>query len=60
MIVSGANALVTGANRGLGAALVTELLARGAGTVYAATRDPRGLRHEDPGWSRCASTSPIP
>ncbi|WP_226361660.1 SDR family oxidoreductase [Pseudonocardia sp. ICBG1142] len=48
MIVSGANALVTGANRGLGAALVTELLARGAGTIYAATRDPRSLRHEDP------------
>jgi NAD(P)-dependent dehydrogenase (short-subunit alcohol dehydrogenase family) len=48
MILSGANALVTGANRGLGAALVEALLARGAGTVYAAARDPRGLAHKDP------------
>jgi NAD(P)-dependent dehydrogenase (short-subunit alcohol dehydrogenase family) len=48
MIVSGTNALVTGANRGLGAALVEELLARGAGTVYAASRDPRGVVHKDP------------
>ena len=45
MIISGANALVTGANRGLGAALVEGLLARGAGTVYAAARDPRTVGH---------------
>ena len=48
MIVSGKNALVTGANRGLGAALVEELLARGAGTVYAAARNPQDVAHNDP------------
>lgn len=48
MNVSGVNALVTGANRGLGAALVEELLARGAGTVYAAARDARSIAHADP------------
>lgn len=48
MIVTGTHALVTGAHRGLGAALVEELLARGAGTVYAAARDPRHLAHPDP------------
>ncbi len=36
-------ALVTGANRGLGRALVAALLDRGAGTVYAAARDTTGL-----------------
>ena len=36
-------ALVTGANRGLGRALVAELLARGARRVYAAARDPRAI-----------------
>ncbi|GLZ45408.1 short-chain dehydrogenase [Actinomycetospora sp. NBRC 106375] len=48
MIISGANALVTGASRGLGAALVEGLLAHGAGTVYAAARDPRTATHKDP------------
>ncbi|WP_018334752.1 SDR family oxidoreductase [Actinomycetospora chiangmaiensis] len=48
MTITGKNALVTGANRGLGAALVDELLARGAGTVYAAARDPRSVAHPDP------------
>ncbi|MEI7188396.1 hypothetical protein [Dickeya dianthicola] len=33
-------ALVTGANRGLGAAFVRALLAAGASKVYAAARDP--------------------
>ncbi|MFL6579403.1 MAG: SDR family oxidoreductase [Burkholderiales bacterium] len=35
--------VVTGANRGIGLALVKELLERGARTVYAAGRDPAGL-----------------
>ena len=39
-------AFVTGANRGLGRALVEELLARGADRVYAASRDG-AVRHPD-------------
>lgn len=35
--------LVTGANRGLGAAFTHELLARGASKVYAAARDPASV-----------------
>jgi NAD(P)-dependent dehydrogenase (short-subunit alcohol dehydrogenase family) len=38
--IAGSVALVTGANRGLGAAYVRELLDRGAAKVYAAVRDP--------------------
>jgi len=38
--------LVTGANRGIGQALVEEALARGASRVYAGTRQPLG--HSDP------------
>jgi NAD(P)-dependent dehydrogenase (short-subunit alcohol dehydrogenase family) len=40
MKIEKAVALVTGANRGIGAALVSELVARGARRVYAAARDP--------------------
>ncbi len=40
MQIAGCKALVTGANRGIGEALVHELLQRGAHTVYAAARDP--------------------
>ena len=40
-------ALVTGANRGLGRALVDTLLARGAARIYAAARDPRAVRADD-------------
>lgn len=40
MRLDGAVALVTGANRGIGAALVSTLLARGASKVYAAARAP--------------------
>jgi NAD(P)-dependent dehydrogenase (short-subunit alcohol dehydrogenase family) len=43
-------ALVTGANRGIGAAFVSGLLAAGAKRVYAAARDPQtlaGLAHSD-------------
>lgn len=38
--IEGSVALVTGANRGLGARFVEELLARGARKVYAAARNP--------------------
>lgn len=39
--IRGKVALVTGANRGIGKALVTGLLAAGAAKVYAAVRDPQ-------------------
>ena len=42
--------LITGANRGIGQALVEEALRRGAKRVYAGTRQPLGA----PGWARCA------
>ena len=41
--LKGAVALVTGANRGIGAAFVSGLLAAGAVRVYAAARDPQTL-----------------
>jgi len=40
--------LVTGANRGMGRAYVDQLLERGVATVYAAARDPRSVRVDDP------------
>jgi NAD(P)-dependent dehydrogenase (short-subunit alcohol dehydrogenase family) len=45
MTVAGTTVLVTGASRGIGRALVEEALARGAGRVYAGTRQP--LQHPD-------------
>ena len=44
--VTGHTILITGANRGLGRALVEEALRRGARRVYAGTRQP--LTHPDP------------
>ena len=41
MKIQGSIALVTGANRGLGKALVSALLEAGAAKVYAAARDAR-------------------
>src|SRR6266498_2917223 len=41
--LKGAVALVTGANRGIGAAFVSGLLEAGAQRVYAAARDPQAL-----------------
>ena len=43
MKIEGSVALVTGANRGLGQALVTALLEAGAAKVYAAVRDEKKL-----------------
>jgi NAD(P)-dependent dehydrogenase (short-subunit alcohol dehydrogenase family) len=40
MTIAGKAVLVTGANRGIGQALVEEALRRGAGRVYAGTRQP--------------------
>jgi NAD(P)-dependent dehydrogenase (short-subunit alcohol dehydrogenase family) len=45
MTIAGKSILVTGANRGIGRALVGEALKRGARRVYAATRVP--LAHRD-------------
>src|SRR5262249_59680198 len=44
--IDGKAILVTGANRGIGQALVTEALRRGAARVYAGTRRP--YAHPDP------------
>jgi len=44
--IDGTAILVTGANRGIGQALVTEALRRGAARVYAGTRQP--YAHTDP------------
>ena len=46
MIIADRAVLVTGANRGIGRALVAEALRRGARRVYAGTRQP--LAHPDP------------
>lgn len=40
MKIEGSIALVTGANGGIGHALVEELLKRGASKIYVGTRDP--------------------
>src|SRR5271168_2672147 len=46
MHIADTTILVTGANRGIGQALVTEALARGAARIYAGSRGP--LDHPDP------------
>src|SRR5689334_3714338 len=48
MKIEGTIALVTGANRGLGKALVEALLEAGATKVYAAARDQRTVSARDP------------
>lgn len=44
MKIEGSVALVTGANGGIGRALVLELLARGAAKIYVGARDPSALQ----------------
>ena len=44
MQIDGSTALVTGANRGLGARLVDQLLRAGAAKVYVTARDPHAVR----------------
>lgn len=46
MRIAGKSVMVTGANRGIGAALVEEALRRGASRVYAGVRQP--LTHPNP------------
>ena len=48
MRIEGARVLVTGANRGLGKALVLAFLDAGAGRVYAAVRDTSSAVSDDP------------
>ena len=43
MMIGGSTALVTGANRGLGKALVRALLEAGCAKVYAAARNVAGV-----------------
>lgn len=47
MDITGAVVLVTGANRGIGAAFVDQLKRRGAAKVYAASRDAGAVRADD-------------
>ncbi|WP_449063431.1 SDR family NAD(P)-dependent oxidoreductase [Planomonospora algeriensis] len=47
MEITGSTAVVTGANRGLGRALVDVLLERGAARIYAGARDPRTIRTDE-------------
>ena len=52
MIINGKTILVTGANRGIGQALVTEALSRGASRVYAGSGSPLPTRTgASPPWS---------
>lgn len=46
--IAAQNALVTGANRGLGREFVHQLLERGVSKVYAAARDPKSIEVTDP------------
>ena len=48
MNIAGSVALVSGANRGLGACLVAELLSAGAAKVYATARTPGAVAAADP------------
>src|ERR1700759_2598277 len=58
MDINGSVALVTGANRGIGAAIATELLERGAAKVYAAVRNPDSITDPRLGGLRLDITDP--
>lgn len=47
MHINGSVALVTGANRGLGQALVRALRRSGCGKIYAAARNPESIPHDE-------------
>jgi len=47
MNINGSVALVTGANRGIGQAIVAELRARGAAKIYAGVRNPGSITDPD-------------
>jgi NAD(P)-dependent dehydrogenase (short-subunit alcohol dehydrogenase family) len=57
--IAGSVALVTGANRGLGAAFCRALLERGASKVYAGARDPDTIRTAGVVPVRLDITSPV-
>ena len=56
--VHGSTAVVTGGQRGLGKALVDELIKRGAFQVYATARRPRRATTRE--WSASPSTYRVP
>ena len=60
MNIEGKVALVTGANRGLGRAFVQQLLAAGAGKVYAAARDPASIDLSSDTSGRSAASRIVP
>jgi len=47
MQIKGSTALVTGANRGIGKSVVSELIKRGAKKIYATARDPSAIDAND-------------
>ena len=59
MEIAGSIALVTGANRGLGASLCAALLEQGVAKVYGGARDPSSVTMEGVEPLRLDITSPL-